>query len=102
MKRSARVFVTTVLVAALSACGGGNGGDAGGGGSARGDGGGNGQSEQGDRSAATCEAPRDLVRRSDVPVGVLMPAGSLQRQSYVSGAEIAAAGLNAVSLGFEF
>lgn len=102
MKRSARVFITTVLVAALSACGGGNGGDAGGGGSARGDGGGNGQSDQGDRSAATCEAPSDLARRSDVPVGVLMPAGSLQRQSYVSGAEIAAAGLNAVSLGFEF
>jgi len=99
MKRSARVFITTVLVAALSACGGGNGGDAGSGGSARGDGGGNGQ---GDRSAATCEAPRDLARRSDVPVGVLMPAGSLQQQSYVSGAEIAAAGLNAVSLGFEF
>ena len=57
---------------------------------------------QGGQSSKQCESPKDLVRLKNVPIGVLMPAGSLERQSYTSAADLVAAGLNAVSLGFEF
>lgn len=70
---------------------GGNGGDSP-----------SGKQSSGGPQSQQCELPNNLTRRNDVPIGVLMPAGSLQRQSYTSGAEVAAAGLNAVSLGFEF
>ena len=49
-----------------------------------------------------CDVPMDLTRLQETPIGVLMPAGSLQRQSYKEAQEIASAGLNAVSLGLGF
>ena len=57
---------------------------------------------QGGPNSRQCESPKDLVRLNNVPIGVLMPAGSLERQSYTSANDLVAAGLNAVSLGFEF
>ncbi len=61
----------------------------------------NGQGQSGQVSKA-CELPNDLVRLKTVPVGVLMPSGSLERQSYTSATDLTSAGLNSVSLGFEF
>ena len=57
---------------------------------------------QGGQSSKKCESPKDLVRLKNAPIGVLMPSGSLKNQSYSSASEISEAGLNAVSLGFEF
>lgn len=59
----------------------------------------NGQSGQ---TSKKCESPKDLVRLKNIPKGVLMPSGSLKNQSYSSASDIREAGLNAVSLGFEF
>lgn len=53
-------------------------------------------------STARCETPVDLVRRANVPIGVLMPSGAPQRQSYVSIDELVTVGYTAVSLGFPF
>lgn len=84
MRRTSRIALTAMLV--LAGCGGGSS---------------DGDSPDGPDST-TCDVPDDLVRIDTVPIGVLMPAGSLERQSYTSGADVAAAGLTAVSLGFEF
>jgi hypothetical protein len=81
-----RLFTALALGSALvlSACGGGSDGDD------------NGPSSQG------CNAPNDLTRSTDTPIGMLLPSGSFERQSYTSAAEVAAAGLNAVSFGLSF
>lgn len=54
------------------------------------------------QNSKICESPNNLTRLENVPIGVLMPSGSLKNQSYKSANEISEAGLNAVSLGFEF
>lgn len=85
MKRWLSTMVTGVLV--LSSCGGESD---------------SGDSGQGTNSPEKCTLTEELTRSKDVPIGILAPSSSLERQSYASAAEIAAAGLNAVSLGFEF
>ncbi len=93
--RSRRIRRTALLVAAvalLAACSDG-GGDAAGPGGAGGPGG---------PGGVACEVPAGLTRSGEVPVGVLLPSGSFERQSYASAQAIADAGLNAVSLGWPF
>lgn len=85
------LLITVGLVTALASCGGGSESD-----------GQSGMARESGPAPQECEMPTDLQRRDDVPVGVLMPAGSLERQSYKSAADLVAAGLNAVSLGLEF
>jgi hypothetical protein len=84
-----KIVVLTALLAFNVGCAGDGAGE-----KSAGDGGG--------RSARQCALPDGLERQDGVPIGVLMPAGSADRQSYTTMAEVAAAGLTAVSLGFEF
>lgn len=59
-------------------------------------------SETENQASSQCELPGGLTRLSGVPVGVLMPSGSFQQQSYESANEMVAVGLNAVSFGWSF
>lgn len=58
--------------------------------------------DEGQGNSQECVTPAGLSRSGEVPVGVLLPSGSFERQSYASAQEIADAGLNAVSLGWTF
>ena len=62
------------------------------------------EQNQGGNSFAgdNCETSSVLTRSSTIPIGVLMPSGSPERQSYTSAEEIKTAGLTAVSLGWTF
>lgn len=53
-------------------------------------------------SAPRCETPADLIRRANTPIGVLMPSGAPERQSYASVDELVTVGYTAVSLGLPF
>lgn len=91
MKRSQTAVLIATLVLASCGSAGGSDGDA-----TESDG-------RGSRAATTrCETPTELVRRTDVPVGVLMPSGAPHRQSYASIDELVTVGYTAVSLGFPF
>jgi hypothetical protein len=47
-----------------------------------------------------CEEPAGIARSTETPFGVLLPSGSFRFQSYDSAADVAASGLNAVSIGW--
>lgn len=49
-----------------------------------------------------CEAIEQPVRSAEAPVGVLMPSGGFEGQSYPTAQAVADAGLNAVSIGWPF
>lgn len=84
MKRLIAVS-TVALVLLISGCSGGSSG-----------------SDAENQASGKCELPNNLTRLNGLPVGVLMPSGSFQQQSYKSASEIVAARLNAVSFGWSF
>ena len=53
-------------------------------------------------SGSGCATRDESVRIADAPIGVLLPSGGFEGQSYPSAQAVADAGLNAVSIGWPF
>jgi hypothetical protein len=59
-------------------------------------------SGNGSADGSACEPVEQPVRSTEAPVGVLLPSGGFEGQSYPTAQAVADAGLNAVSIGWPF